>query len=221
MRRREFVKSIIAVPVTAPYLFGEQAAPPRTGTTTPVPLKSADASADVRRPQMLEPETLQITSSVPDQVAVTEWHYFSERQFATLQKLCAVMMPPLNGNPGAIEAGAPEFLDFLIGVSPEERQQMYRSGLDRLHAEAESRFGIAFAEVNAGQAASLLRPWLRAWITDHPPEEPWERFINVAHHDIRTATMNSRIWSLAAISGGARAPAVGMYWSPIDPDIQR
>ena len=56
---------------------------------------------------------------------------------------------------------------------------------------------------------------------DHPPREKYEQFINIAHQDIRTATMNSQAWSVAATSSGERQPGVGLYWSPIDPDIQR
>ncbi len=164
---------------------------------------------------------MQIAASVPDQFARTEAHYFSDTQYATLRKMCEVMMPSLNGYPDALQAGAPEFLDFLIGASPPDRQQMYGSGLDRLNSESQSRFRIPFAEVSAEQADALLRPWLRAWIPEHPPSEPYERFINLAHHDIRTATMNSQVWSVAVTSGGDRPPGVGMYWSPIDPDIQR
>ena len=161
-----------------------------------------------------------ITSSVPDLVANTQAHFFSDVQFATLHKLSAILLPPLSGYPGAVQAGAPEFIDFLIGVSPADRQKLYRSGLDRLNAEAKKKFGIPFEEVSAAQANTLLRPWLRTWMPDHPPRGRYEQFINVAHDDIRTATMNSQAWSVAATSSGEREPGIGLYWSPIDPDIQ-
>lgn len=224
MLRRDFVKAIVAAPVAAPYLLAETAAPPApapTGATAPPPSHPAESLAGADRERLLEPDGMRIAATVPDQFARTEAHYFSDTQYATLTKLCAVMMPALNGYPDALQAGAPEFLDFLIGVSPADRQQMYGSGLDRLNSEAQSRFGVAFAAVDAQQADALLRPWLRAWIPEHPPTEPYEAFINLAHHDIRTATINSQLWSVAATSGGERPPGVGMYWSPIDPDIQR
>ena len=161
-----------------------------------------------------------IPATVPDAVAMTEQHYFHAEHMATLRKLGDVLLPPLNGYPGSTQACAPEFIDFLISVSPAERQHMYRSGLDRLNADAQKHFGVPFAKVNEEQADTLLRPWLRVWMRDHPPTEPFAAFINVAHEDIRTATMNSQAWSIAATSAGERAPGIDWYWSPIDPDIQ-
>ena len=72
---------------------------------------------------------------------------------------------------------------------------MYVDGLNRLDAEAKQRFGIPFAGVNLQQADALIRPWLRTWMTDHPPTDPYEQFMNLAHSDIRTATINSKPWS--------------------------
>ena len=132
---------------------------------------------------------------------------FHDEHMTTLRKLGDILLPPLNGYPGSTQACAPEFIDFLISVSPSERQSLYRSGLDRLDAEAHKQFGIPFAHVNAEQADVLLRPWLRTWMVDHPPTEPFAHFINVAHEDIRTATMNSQAW-LVLVADRSRHPNV-------------
>jgi hypothetical protein len=158
---------------------------------------------------------------MPDTVASTNANFFSSQQQATLRKLSEIFLPPLKGYPGAVEAGAPEFLDFLIGVSPADRQQMYQSGLDRLDREANQRFSVAFASVDKTQANQLLQPWLKTWSTDHPPTEPYAHFINVAHSDIRTATINSEAWSKAAKAAGEKSEGMGLYWYPVDPDIYR
>jgi hypothetical protein len=214
MRRRDFVKAMVAVPVTARTMFGQQTA-------------AAPNPYEVARRQALGFKAPPITSVVPDAVAQTEAHFFNELQFATLRKLSEILMPPLSGYPGAIQAGAPEFLDFLIGASPADRKQLYQSGLDRLNKEAKKQFGTSFAELNATQADKLLRPLLVVWaVADHPPAdhlpaEPLIRFVNVVHQDIRTATINSQAWSVAAVAAGERAPGIGLYWSPIDPDIEK
>ena len=224
MRRRDFVKVMVTVPITAKTMFAQQTVAPQTAATAPPRPAAAPAGATrqgLLRRGLLDFKNLPIASSVPDQVAKTEAHFFSDLQLATLRKLSAIMMPPLNGHPGALESGAPEFIDFLIGVSPVDRQKMYQSGLDRLNVDAEKHFGMPFAQVNAAQADALLCPWLRTWMTEHPPTEPYAHFINLAHQDIRTATMNSQAWSVAATSAGERQPGMGLYWSPIDPDIQR
>jgi hypothetical protein len=135
-------------------------------------------------------------------------------------------MPPLNGYPGAVEAGVPEFIDFLTSVSPADRKQMYQAGLDELDREAKQQFSVPFAQASAEQADKLLRPLMAVWgigdhaPADHPPSEPFKRFINIAHQDIRTATINSQVWSEAAIAAGERAPGVDSYWAPIDPHIE-
>jgi hypothetical protein len=169
----------------------------------------------------MEVKPLSITAIVPDAVARTDAHFFTTPQTATLRRLCEIFMPPLKGDPGAIDAGTPEFLDFLIGASPADRQQMYQSGLDRLDAEAKQHFGAPFATLDKTQADQLLQPWLRTWMSDHPPSEPYAHFINIAHSDIRTATINSEAWSQAANAKGQHTPDMGLYWFPVDPDIRR
>ena len=247
MRRRDFVKAIVAVPVAAKTMLGQRTGAPQTPGTTTAPQTSGMGAApqtpgttaaspasgtaapppaaattahEIAGRQSLGFKAPPIASVVPDAVAETESKFFGEQQMATLRKLCEILMPPLNGYPGATQAGTPEFIDFLIGASPVDRQQMYQGGLDRLNNQAKKQFGLPFEQVNATQADQLLRPLLATWITDHPPTEPFMHFINVAHRDIRTATMNSQAWSVAAIATGERAPGVGLYWSPIDPDIE-
>jgi hypothetical protein len=162
-----------------------------------------------------------IDSIAPDAVAQTNAHFFTGPQMVTLRRLCEILLPPIKGYPGAIDAGTPEFLDFLIGASPVDRQQMYQTGLNRLDTEAKQRFGLAFVNVQPAQADQLIQPWLRTWMTDHPPTEPYAFFINTAHSDIRTATINSQAWSDAAKAAGEKSPDMGVYWFPVDPDIYR
>lgn len=219
----------MAVPVAVNQMFGQTTTAPY-GQKTTAP-QSASSAAPAPAPETAPKSTLRqgllrfqaqpITAAVPDSIATTEGHFFNDQHMATLRKLGDILLPPYDGYPGSTQAGAPEFLDFLIGVSPAERQLMYRTGLERLNADAQKAFGIPFAKVNAEQADKLLRPWLRTWMNDHPPTEPYARFINLAHEDLRTATMNSEMWSIAATSSGERAPGIGLYWSPVDPDIQK
>jgi gluconate 2-dehydrogenase subunit 3-like protein len=55
--------------------------------------------------------------------------FFTEHELAALRRLSETIMPAVDGTPCALEAGAPEFLDFLIAQSPAERQQLHQSGL--------------------------------------------------------------------------------------------
>src|SRR6185437_9605876 len=148
--------------------------------------------------------------------------YFTTAQFATLRKLGALLVPPLKNNPGAVEAQAPEFLDFLISASPEDRQKLYLTGLDSLEQQAKDKFQRSFCDLEAQQADAILRPLLvvRPWPEDLP-SDPVQNFITQVHEDLRTATMNSREWALAAEKSGRRfsrgSRTSGYYWAPIDP----
>ncbi|MBE7180879.1 MAG: gluconate 2-dehydrogenase subunit 3 family protein [Terriglobus roseus] len=171
------------------------------------------------------PWTLGLNSKTPlphtetvDDVAATDAQFFSAVQMATLMHLSAVLLPPLEGMPGAVEVQTPQFLDFLIGDSPAPRKALYTGGLDWLDAESRRKSGVAFAQTTPAQADAVLKPWIRTWMSDHPPTEAHADFVNIAHADIRTATMNSRDWVNAESRGRKDFNAAQMYWSPIDPD---
>jgi hypothetical protein len=228
MQRRDFVKAMLAASVSARAMLGQQNAPTNAPTavppSTPPPTLAKPTPPAGPVPWMrglMEAKPLPMTPLVPDAVAATETRFFSPDQFATLRQLCEVMMPPWKDSPGALDAGTPEFLDFLISVSSADRQKMYRDGLDRLNAEARKKFGVPFAGVTAEQADALIRPHVYSWMTDHPPTDPYDRFITLANSDIRTATVNSKPWIDSLPAEDNRMAAEGLYWFPVDPDMKR
>jgi hypothetical protein len=160
------------------------------------------AAAGVAAPALRAQQKLETAAA--ESAAEALPHFFTDRQFAALKKLSEILMPPMNGSPGAIEAKAPEFLDFLVGESPADRQQLYRQGLDRLVA-------AGFVDADATKVASILAPLKAAWTYD-PPADPLARFLRQAKADVRTATVNSREYS-----GARRFGAQGLYWLPLDP----
>jgi hypothetical protein len=230
MKRRDFVKGL-AVTTVAGTALGQQKEPqaknpmPATGTVDQgaqavAPNTASAPAATTRLQQMAEFHTPNIPVTVPDMVATTDVRYFTATRYAALVHLCEIMMPASNGYPGAIQAGAPEFLDFLLGGSPADRQAMYNEGLDRLNADSMKKISVAFAKTDTKQADEVIRPYLKGWINDHPPKERHERFIALVHREIRTATINSPAWASAAEASGERTPGVGLYWAPIDPGIE-
>lgn len=207
MRRRDFVRAVLAAGVAPKLLLGQQAANP---APPPAPV----------------PWLLGLTSKTPipqvtaaDQVAIAELHFFTPQQMATLTRLSEVLMPPIGEKPGAVQAQTPMFLDFLIGDSQETRKLVYSEGLDWVDAEAKKKFNIEFAKLSDAQTDELLKPWLRTWINDHPPEEKHADFINIAHDDIRTATVNSKAWFTVPEVGAEPRTTEELYWSPIEPDV--
>jgi hypothetical protein len=125
-------------------------------------------------------------------------------------------MPAAQGSPGALEARVPEFMDFLIGDSPVDRQQLWLSGLDALEYQSQTRFRKAFAETDATQADTLFAPLHQPW-TYEPPDDPVARLLAAAKQEVRTATFNSYERNLAA-SGGTRPRGGGgrLYWLPVE-----
>jgi hypothetical protein len=197
MKRRRFFQTLAAAPA-ATALLGQQqpAAPPA--------------------PRPADSEDLKLDTAVADQVADSVPHFFNVPQFAALRKLSGLLMPPINNAPGALEAKAPEFLDFLISESPADRQRVYHAGLDALNVQAAKRYQKPFAELDAEQADALLAPLRLPW-TYVPPADPLAHFLAVAKADVRAATVNSREYNTALPSGGGRRMGgTGLYWYPID-----
>lgn len=207
MRRRDFVRGLVAVGAASKVLLGQQADVP---PPPPAPV----------------PWLLGLNSKTPmphvdaaEEVAIAELRFFSPEQMATLTRLSDVLMPPVGEKPGAVQAQAPVFLDFLIGNSSNERQRLYSAGLDWLDGESKKKYDTEFALLTDQQAGKLLKPWLRTWLNDHPPTEEHADFVNIAHDDIRTATVNSREWSAAPEKGREPRTDEELYWSPIQPDL--
>ena len=63
----------------------------------------------------------------------------------------------------------PQFLDLLIGQSSAARKKVYSGGLEWLESEAQKKYKLPFSKLDDGQASALLKPWLRTWMSDHPP----------------------------------------------------
>ena len=197
MKRRNFIQTLAAAPAIA----------------VPVSLESlGQQSTGAPRPQEEAPK-LEFASL--DAAAETVPRFFNAQQFAALKKLSDILLPPLSGMPGAVEAGTPEFLDFLISKSPADRQQLYTAGLNSLNAQATKRFGKPFADVSETQATELLAPLRQPW-TYESPADPFARFLREAKQDVRTATMNSREYATAGSAGSRRGGGIGQYWYPID-----
>jgi len=150
-----------------------------------------------------------------DTHAATVVRTFNPDQFAALGKLSSILIPSLPDTPGAPDAKAAEFLDFLIGQSPTDRATLYKEGLDRLNQEARKRTGKPFAELTAEQAAPILSPLRDPW-TYEPPKDPFARFLLAAKEDILKAIQNSREYIRVVSRRRRSAGGMGIYWYPIN-----
>lgn len=130
-----------------------------------------------------------VATVAPEVAAEPVQRFFSPRQLATLRRAASLLQPGVGALPGAIEAEAPEFLDFLPSISPAARQMLYRSGPDHLDAQAAKLFQQPFAGLTPTQADQVFKPLLVAWTYD-PPTDPHQRFMTELRADLRTATTN-------------------------------
>ena len=217
MKRRRFFQTVLAAPAATALLAQQHPVTQQPGPAQPAPGIPLNPTQPIQPPaRMVAIELPKLEPSIPDTAAEMMPHFFTPAQFATLRKVSEVLMPAVNGKPGALDARAPEFLDFLIGASPAERQSVYRAGLDALNRQSEKRFSKSFAELDAQQVDTLFAPLRQPWTYD-APADPMAHFLRTAKQDVRTATVNSRDYMMASGGGaGARRGGGGMYWYPLD-----
>ncbi|HEY3743087.1 MAG TPA: gluconate 2-dehydrogenase subunit 3 family protein [Bryobacteraceae bacterium] len=221
MKRRRFFQSAIALPVGSALLAQEAVKPASTASVpvaTPHPAPPTYGSANGSGMEYPKIET-----EGPDQASTPVLHFFSPAQYAALKRLSDLLMPSGGELAGALDARVPEFLDFYVGKSPVDRQDIYTAGLDLLNHQSTQKYRKPFADLNDSEAAALIAPAVRPW-NYVAPADPLAHFLEEARREVRAATMNSREYLHAAASepgarggrGGRRQGGVGLYWYPLD-----
>ncbi len=81
--------------------------------------------------------------------------FFSAHQYKTLQALCQAIIPPDGKSGGAIEAGAPEFIDLLTSESTDYQWKL-GGGMMWLDAACNSRYGRSYLECSPEQQKQFL-----------------------------------------------------------------
>lgn len=81
--------------------------------------------------------------------------YFSDHQYKTLQSVCQAIIPADAKSGGAIEAGAPEFIDLLTSENP-DYQLALGGGMMWLDGACGDRFGSVYMECTPSQQTSML-----------------------------------------------------------------
>ena len=81
--------------------------------------------------------------------------FFSAHAYETLRALCQIIIPPDKEVGGALEAGAPEFIDLLTSENQEYRLTL-GGGIAWLDSTCSDRYGKAFLECEEGQQKEML-----------------------------------------------------------------
>jgi hypothetical protein len=80
---------------------------------------------------------------------------FTPHEYTTLRRLAELIVPPDEHSKGALEAGAPEFID-LLASSNSELAAIYTGGMAWLDEEMKRRFQAAFADASPAQQTAML-----------------------------------------------------------------
>ncbi len=81
--------------------------------------------------------------------------YFRPQQYKTLQALCQVIIPPEGDTGGAVEAGAPEFIDLLTSENTDYQLKL-GGGLMWLDATCADHYGKPYLDCAAPQQKEIL-----------------------------------------------------------------
>lgn len=81
--------------------------------------------------------------------------FFKPDQYKTLRALCQAIVPPDDYSGGALEAGAPEFIDLLTSEN-EDYQRRLGGGLMWLDAICLQRYGRIYLECSPASQKELL-----------------------------------------------------------------
>ena len=81
--------------------------------------------------------------------------FFDAHQYRTLQALCETILPSDPDSGGAIEAGAPEFIDLLTSENAEYQSRL-GGGLTWLDNTCSGRYGKAYLDCMTQQQAEIL-----------------------------------------------------------------
>jgi hypothetical protein len=88
--------------------------------------------------------------------AVYRRQFFTEREFATVERLTEMIIPA-DATPGAREAGVAEFIDFMVSRDADV-QYTFRTGLTWLDAHCERSQGKPFLDLTPEQQTAILEP---------------------------------------------------------------
>ncbi|HTS04016.1 MAG TPA: gluconate 2-dehydrogenase subunit 3 family protein [Candidatus Eisenbacteria bacterium] len=129
--RRDILKSLTATAVTGSVL-------------RVIPLEAAEYAHRMIRAEKAAADTQSYTPK-----------FFSPHLYKTLQSLCNSIIPADDEAKGALEAGAPEFIDLLTSENP-EYQLSLGGGLMWLDNSCIDRYGKSYLDCAADQQKEIL-----------------------------------------------------------------
>jgi gluconate 2-dehydrogenase gamma chain len=84
------------------------------------------------------------------------WRFFTENEGETLRAICEQIIPA-DEDPGAIDAGVPEFIDRQLAGTYRRHQKTYRNGLAGIDETSRAMFGNRFASLSWSNQTAVLK----------------------------------------------------------------
>jgi hypothetical protein len=81
--------------------------------------------------------------------------FFTAHEYATVRMLAELVIPRDGRSGGALDAGVPQFMDFILAENPGMQTPM-RGGLAWLETESRERFGAEFIATQDVQRRAIL-----------------------------------------------------------------
>lgn len=123
--RRDAVQAMVGIPLLAAGLEPQQV------------LRATDAAR----------EALHAVSFTPA--------FFTAHEYATVRMLAELVIPRDGRSGGALDAGVPEFMDFILNENS-GMQTPFRGGLAWLDTQAQERFGREFVDIADAERRLIL-----------------------------------------------------------------
>lgn len=125
LSRREAMQALAGIPLLAAGLDPDQV------------LRATEAARAALRGADFEPQ------------------FFTPHELATVRVLAELVIPRDGRSGGALDAGVPEFMDFILNENPGMRTA-FRGGLAWLDTESRERFGREFVDVADAHRRQIL-----------------------------------------------------------------
>jgi hypothetical protein len=143
MDRRESMKSLLIGTMAGGVLL-EGCAPEGADTST-MPLVKPEDKGKYGRTVAEKERDQKLLSS----------RGFSETELATIAILCDLILPPTATAGGALDAGVPEFIDFIAKDIPSQELPI-KGGIMWLESRCNNAFGLPFSKLTDAQRKSIL-----------------------------------------------------------------
>ena len=119
-----------------------------------IPLLAAGlSSSDVARAAAHARAVL--TAQPPNRPIAFTPAFFTSHEYATVRMLAELVIPRDGRSGGALDAGVPEFMDFILNENP-DMQTGVRGGLAWLDGESRDRFGREFVTLADSERRAIL-----------------------------------------------------------------